>query len=299
MEGIEIFMQKPNSSNVCGKSYHLLNVKLTNDCNGRCKFCIASGTYKTDQTSVSKMIDATVSLEQFQDVDVLGGEPTLYNDLLLYLEAIRPKKTGKISIISNGSNIDVLMNAKKFLDRIIISIHHYDLHRNKDIVGVFVNEQKLIELNKNKGNTETILASVICKENICTIEEIEILASKAKEWGFDAIKLMEVVTMNDKYSGFVDLQDLLLPYGIHQKNPTLRGCLFELDKLSTYLGIKVYVKLCCPYNNINKRNDYGMPETEYQKNYMNVIHPDGTITDSWLYTSHDNNILNGKDLFLK
>jgi len=291
-------MQKPNINNVCGKSYNLLNAKLTSDCNGSCSFCIASGAYKCPKTSLDKMIDTTIALDKFQDVDVLGGEPTLYKDLFPYLEAIRPKKTGIINIITNGSNIDALMNVKQFLDRITISIHHYDLKKNKEIVGVSVNEQKLKELNENKGKTETVLACVICKENLDTMEDIKILAEKAKEWGFDAIKLMEVITMNIEYEGFVDLQDLLLPYGIHQKNPTLKGCFFELEELGKHLKIKTYIKLCCPYSNIYKANDFGVPEIEYQQNYMNVIHPDGTVTDSWVYTSYENPILNGKDVLV-
>ncbi|MFR0823186.1 MAG: radical SAM protein [Clostridia bacterium] len=290
---------KPNKENICGRSYHLLNAKLTNDCNGRCEFCIASGTYKAPKTSLNKMIEATIALSQFQDVDVLGGEPTLYKDLYPFLEAIRPKKSGKITIITNGSNIDVLIKCKKFLDTIIMSIHHYDLNKNKDIVGILVNENRLKQLNREKGNTETILACVICKENLSTMNDIRILAKQAKEWGFDAIKLMEVVTMNEGYKGFVDLQDLLLPYGIHQKNPTLKGCLFELDELGRHLGIKTYIKLCCPFNNIYKAKDYGVPNNiEYQHDYINVIHPDGTVTDSWVYTSYENQVLNGKDVYI-
>ena len=291
-------MQKPNINNVCGKSYNLLNAKLTSDCNGSCSFCIASGAYKYPKTALDEMIDKTISLDKFQDVDVLGGEPTLYKDLYPYLEAIRPKKSGIINIITNDSNIDALMNVKQFLDRITISIHHYDIDKNKEIVGVSIDENKLKELNKNKGNVETILACVISKENLGTMKDIEILDKKAKRWGFDAIKLMEVITMNIDYEGYVDLQDLLLPYGIHQKNPTLRGCFFELNNLSKYLKIKTYIKLCCPYSNIYKANDFGVAKTEYQKNYMNVIHPDGTVTSSWVYTSFDNSILNGKDVLV-
>lgn len=291
-------MLKPNKNCICGRSYNLLNAKLTCDCNGKCEFCIASGTYKTSKTTLEKMIETTIALDKFQDVDVLGGEPTLYKDLYIYLEAIRPKKSGTISIITNGSNIDVLMDVEKFLDRITISIHHYDLKKNKDIVGVIVDERKLKQLNIYKKNAETVLACVICKENLSTMDDIELLAKKAKEWGFDAIKLMEVVTMNEEYKGFVDLQDLLLPYGIHQKNATLRGCFFELDELGKHLGIKTYIKLCCPYNNIFKAKDFGVPTIEYQHDYINVIHPDGTVTDSWVYTSYENKILNGKEVYV-
>ena len=70
---------------------------------------------------------------------------------------------------------------------------------------------------------------------------------------------------------FIDLQDLLVEFKIHQKNATLKGCFFELPELSKYLNIKTYIKLCCPYNNIFKARDFGIPKIEYQHDYINVI----------------------------
>ena len=179
------------------------------------------------------------------------------------------------------------------MDTVTLSIHSFDYSKNS--TGICINEEELRDLNKNKGNVETISTVVITKETVSNLEEIKDYAKKAKELGFSAIKLMELVTSNENID-FIDLQDLLIKFGIHQKNATLKGCFFELAELSEYLGIKTYIKLCCPFNNVFKAKSFGIPDIEYQHDYMNVIQPDCSVTDSWIYDSFDNKILNGDDV---
>ena len=45
-----------------------------------------------------------------------------------------------------------------------------------------------------------------------------------------------------------------------------------------------------------KAKSFGIPDIEYQHDYMNVIQPDCSVTDSWIYDSFDNKILNGDDV---
>lgn len=283
---------KPCKYNVCGKSYNLLNVKLLNACNGKCDWCIASGTYESvNDISSDEMINIINNLTNFDTVDLLGGEPTLYKDLPKICKAIRPYKN-KIGIITNGSNIDILFDCINYVDTITFSIHHYDLDNNA--TKVQINIDKLKELTSMKSGCEIIMACVVNSSGIKDMSDIINYANFAKSLGFDAIKLMELVTSNDK-TDFINLQDMLIEYGIHQKNPSLKGCFFELEPLSKYLGIKTYVKLTCPFNNIFKAMDFGIPNNiEFQQNYINVIHPDGRITDSWVYENHENKLLNGE-----
>ena len=166
---------------------------------------------------------------------------------------------------------------------------------NKNSTGIYINEKELKDLNKNKGKAEIIAAVVVTNKTISNLKEIKCYARKAKRLGFSAIKLMELVTSNENVD-FIDLQDLLIKFGIHQKNATLRGCFFELSELSKYLKIKTYIKLCCPFNNVFKAKSFGIPSIEYQHDYMNVIQPDCSVTDSWIYDSFDNKVLNGDDL---
>lgn len=292
MENKEKIILKPSQNSICGNSYNLLNIKLLNSCNGKCEFCIAHGTPFKKSASAKDFIDTVNSMTKFSKVDVLGGEPTLYPDLVEVLKGIRPFKKD-IGIISNGSNLQAIKESLPYLDTVTLSIHSFDYHKNS--TGVYINEPELKDLNKNKGNVETICAVVVTNKTVSNLKEIKSYAKKAKKLGFSAIKLMELVTSNENID-FIDLQDLLIKFGIHQKNATLKGCFFELPALSKYLKIKTYIKLCCPYNNVFKAKNFGIPTIEYQHDYMNVIQPDCTVTDSWVYDTFDNKILNGEDL---
>lgn len=292
MDNKEKLILKPSKNSICGNSYNLLNIKLLNGCNGKCEFCIAAGTPVKKSTDAQKFIDTANSMTKFSNVDVLGGEPTLYPDLVEVLKGIRPYKK-RIGIISNGSNLKIIKECIPYLDTVTLSIHSFDYSKNS--TGIVINEQELKDLNKNKEKTEIIAAVVVTNKTVSNLKEIKSYAKKAKKLGFSAIKLMELVTSNENMD-FIDLQDLLVNFGIHQKNATLKGCFFELPELSKYLKIKTYIKLCCPFNNIFKAKSFGIPDIEYQHDYMNVIQPDCSVTDSWVYDSFDNKVLNGDDL---
>ena len=292
MDNKEKLILKPSKNSICGNSYNLLNIRLLNGCNGKCEFCIAAGTPVKKSTDAQKFIDTANSMTKFSNVDVLGGEPTLYPDLVEVLKGIRPYKK-RIGIISNGSNLKIIKECIPYLDTVTLSIHSFDYSKNS--TGIVINEQELKDLNKNKEKTEIIAAVVVTNKTVSNLKEIKSYAKKAKKLGFSAIKLMELVTSNENMD-FIDLQDLLVNFGIHQKNATLKGCFFELPELSKYLKIKTYIKLCCPFNNIFKAKSFGIPDIEYQHDYMNVIQPDCSVTDSWVYDSFDNKVLNGDDL---
>ncbi|MFR2533854.1 MAG: radical SAM protein [Clostridia bacterium] len=292
MNSKEKITLKPSQNSICGNSHNLLNIKLLNSCNGKCDFCIAAGTPFKKSANAQKFIDTAISMTKFSKVDVLGGEPTLYPNLLQVLKGIRPYKKD-IGIISNGSNLKIIKECIPYLDTVTLSIHSFDY--NKNSTGISINEKELKDLNKNKGKSEIIAAVVVTDKTVSNLKEIESYAQKAKKLGFSAIKLMELVTSNENVN-FIDLQDLLINFGIHQKNATLKGCFFELPELSKYLKIKTYIKLCCPYNNVFKAKNFGIPNIEYQPDYMNVIQPDCSVTDSWIYDSFDNKVLNGDDL---
>ena len=292
MDDKEKLILKPSKNSICGNSYNLLNIKLLNSCNGKCEFCIAAGTPFRKSTDAQKFIDTANSMTKFSKVDVLGGEPTLYPNLVEVLKGIRPYKND-IGIISNGSNLKIIRECIPYLDTVTLSIHSFDYSKNS--TGIYINETELKDLNRNNGNAEIIAAVVVTNKTVSNLKEIKEYAKKAKKLGFSAIKLMELVTSNENVD-FIDLQDLLIKFGIHQKNATLKGCFFELPELSKYLKIKTYIKLCCPYNNVFKAKSFGIPTIEYQHDYMNVIQPDCSVTDSWVYDSFDNKILNGDDL---
>lgn len=220
MDDKERIILKPSQNSICGNSYNLLNIKLLNGCNEKCEFCIAAGTPFKPSADAQKFIDTANSMTKFSKVDVLGGEPTLYPNLVEVLKGIRPYKKD-IGIISNGSNLKVIKECLPYLDTVTLSIHSFDYSKNS--TGIIINEKELKDLNKNKENVEIIAAVLISNKTVSNLKEIKSYAKKAKKLGFSAIKLMELITSNENVD-FIDLQDLLINFGIHQKNATLRGC---------------------------------------------------------------------------
>lgn len=282
---------RPNENNVCGNSYSLLNVKLLNQCNGKCAFCIANGTKDYSTCSLEDKVKSTiVSLKKFKNCDVLGGESTLYPYFVEFVKQIRPYVRGNLGVISNGSNIDKLLSTVDYFDTITLSIHNYDLSKN--FTKIDIDLDKLDQLNKAAFHTkaETVCAFMVIKSGISTFDEIKKMAEFAKKHYFKAIKLMELSTENLSTDEYIDLQQLLKPYGIHQEVASIGGCFFELPKLSEKLGIKTYVKITCAFNNCFKAKRFGIPELEYQKNYMNVVQPNGEVTDTWMYVKKGNEI---------
>lgn len=279
---------KPNKNNVCGNPYSLLNVKLLNACNGICKFCIADGTKNYSSSYDEKLKNTIKSLKKFNNCDILGGEPTLYDKFEDFIINIRPYCKGNLGVISNGSNLDKLYKTKDLFNTITLSIHNYNM--NKNFTGINVDLSKLDKLNKDT-TAETILAVMIINSGIHTFEEMKKMAEFAKKHYFKAIKFMELSTENKDTNEFIDLQDLFKNFDIHQEVASIGGCFIKnLPKLDNYFGIKTYVKLTCAFNNCFKAKKFGIPKLDYQKNYMNVVQPDGTVTDTWMYEKPGNSI---------
>lgn|SRR5574344_1386153 len=290
---------KPCENNVCGKSYSLLNVKLLKECPGKCEWCIASGARCGVPVDWKIIANQIIEMKDFQTVDLLGGEPSIYPHLYDITKAIRPYKK-VVRLITNGYNMKAIESVVPLMDRITFSIHHYIPSLNK--TGINVDFEALKHINKHRGKCETIMACVCERGGIDNINAMEKYIIRAAELGFSAVKFIELISTNEDNT-FVDLQDLLKDYGVHQKNPTLYGCEFILpktcntilDNVATKNNIKVYIKLTCPFASINKAKVFGIPSNiEYQKNYMNVIHPDGVVTDKWVYEDYSNKVFHGE-----
>ena len=165
MNSKEKITLKPSQNSICGNSHNLLNIKLLNSCNGKCDFCIAAGTPFKKSANAQKFIDTAISMTKFSKVDVLGGEPTLYPNLLQVLKGIRPYKKD-IGIISNGSNLKIIKECIPYLDTVTLSIHSFDY--NKNSTGISIDEKELKDLNKNKGKSEIIeIGRASCRERVC------------------------------------------------------------------------------------------------------------------------------------
>lgn len=132
-------MNLAHPNNPCNGRYgKCLDVKITNQCNGSCAFCIEREGYSPEPAPVQDLITATMSLPDYQTVLILGGEPFQYMHLVEYLKGIQAKK--EIFITTNGSLLgkDIATVVAPYITAINISIHHYDEKRNADIYGMHI-----------------------------------------------------------------------------------------------------------------------------------------------------------------
>lgn len=150
-------------------------VIFTAGCNFRCSFCYVPQLVLPERIKKLKYINENIIFDYLKKsnnlidaVVVTGGEPTLQNDLPLFLMGI--KKMGYLTgIYTNGTNpeaIEILMN-KKLVDYIAMDIKtSLELNKYKNIVGVNLNN---IDLNKIKKSIDLIINSDLVYEFRTTI----------------------------------------------------------------------------------------------------------------------------------
>jgi organic radical activating enzyme len=117
---------------------------LIEKCNGRCSWCIERNGYHPLYHAPTEEIASAAIRTGKTNIILLGGEPTLYKDLANLIN-ILSSSDRRVWITTNGS----LLSEKFVLDKLIgiwgvnISIHHYDLSRNKEITGIHLRQERL------------------------------------------------------------------------------------------------------------------------------------------------------------
>lgn len=264
-------------TNPCNGYYgKCLDVKITSVCNGNCRFCIEAGGYRPPAVPVTRLIEATNALQDYQKVLVLGGEPFMYPYLTEYLEGIKDKQ--EIYLTTNGTlfNTLPLEQIAPHLTAVNISIHHYSQAENASVVGAvadFNEVYKAIQVFKSNGVKIRINTNLI-KDVLNDKMEILMMCSMAKNLGADEIRFAELQHCPDLYveagSVFGDLLDTDT-----LDDPFTFGC----EQLAFTDGnFKVWVRLTCGLVNPLRT----APLCPVRKGSMTkVLYPDGTVSDGW------------------
>jgi len=240
-------MKKRSSKNYCmGVMGSRLVIKVNNSCNGKCFFCVGRDNKPLPTVDVKELIEKANELKDYPNVLILGGEPTLYKHLEELVKGIAPYKK-KITITTNGSNLSCLLPIVQYLDKIIVSIMHYYKEKNKEIVGVNIEDDgKLIktfaELNPK---LKLRVNCVMLQSSIATIEDMKKMAEYVKSLGFNSLRFSEVTSPKLYDENFVNISYLLKDYGIHQKDTVTHGCYLEPPVLEELFGIKTILNLTC------------------------------------------------------
>ncbi len=142
-----------------------IKIPITYRCNLNCKFCYLPYRNKDRNLNFLKTI-----IDGFsgKDILLLGGEPTLRNDLFCLISYIR-KKNKRAILTTNGLRLEdknyVKRLKKSGLDIVILPLNSLNKENFKKIEGDIVLESKLKALsNLKKNNIKIILGSVLIKD---------------------------------------------------------------------------------------------------------------------------------------
>lgn len=263
----------PHPNNFCGGNFQdWLEVMLTPSCNGKCSWCVEKDGFKP-QTEVDWLTLAkTIISTDKKNIILLGGEPTLYNHLRKLIRELHFANLN-VYITTNGSKL-TLNYVHEFLEYITginISIHHYDLIKNKEITGIDLNEDNLISvITRLKNMDKKVRLNCNCIKNYID-SKIEMLyyIEWAKNIGVEYIRFAE---LKIDENNFVDLAKVFnYEYGLND-DPFKLGCNFNC----VINNVNVNFRQMCGFQT-NKRCKHENPK-QYEKQ---VLYYDGIIYNGW------------------
>lgn len=192
-----------------GKYYKVCNrvnyqCRTTLVCNAKCPFCIEKDSCRKNEVSNDKYL-ATLdqSLKELHSlgikpsVTITGGEPCLWREKLIgILSTLKANNVSKFNLNTNGILLnEEILNAIKEskMPHLNISIHHYDLDKNKEFFGgVSIGLEQLKRIKETLGGTyydttRVRLQCVLMKGGIDSLEEVKKFLNFTKELGFDNV----------------------------------------------------------------------------------------------------------------
>ncbi len=269
-------------NNQCAGIYgKCLNIKITNDCPGNCYFCIERDGYKPSMTSVENIIDKANSLEEYQTVLVLGGEPFAYPYLERLLKGL---KKNEIYITTNGGSFHQtsVKEISPYITGLNISIHSFLEEENNKILQTQVPFETLRRyINEFQSNGVPVrFNTILLDSGINTKEKMHKMLEFSKNMGIKWIRFSELQFEN---TGFVFAKNIF--EGIHE-NPYVEGCNqnFLID------GINVTVRQSCGIVSHMKPFPKEGSLRENKADSL-VMYPNGEIYNGWIvpknYRIHD------------
>jgi len=263
----------PNPRNFCGGNFQdWLEVNLLKSCNAKCSWCIERSGFHPDYIATTEKIAEMAIASGKTNIILLGGEPLLYKGLRKLIELLRIAGK-KIWITSNGfllSREFVLENLPG-INGINISIHHYDLARNKEITKIMIDENRLkesIEELHSLGVSIRMNCNIISGQ-IDNEDEIMAYLKWAKSIEADKVRFAE---LKEDDENFVDLAKMLnYQYGLND-DPFTHGC--NSDCIID--GVPVNFRQMCGLQT-TKRVAPRNPKQEPKQ----VLYYDGIIYDGW------------------
>lgn len=285
----------PFKENLCSKyAEKMLSIKICNNCNMACSFCVDRGGRDGGNINVEKIAKEAIERNEYKTVIITGGEPFLVFDSVVELcKLLRPHKT-RIVLNTNGSSLTSekvhLLNG--LIDELQVSIHHYDESRSGAVFGKII----YFENMKHALSGKSFMLSINSTFNKEYTEiERPFAVKKMTElcaWiGADRLRLTELkkvegedFVLSDNFfpkdDEFVNrTSENLITQGC-TKYYTDNGVLISVKRLCEYAKGKDAPAFSCCFVNTNGRKKIDV-ET---KDTFKVIYSDGLVVDDWIFS---------------
>lgn len=128
---------------------------VTNKCNYNCVFCHNEGEPKQrtkqelDVEDYLFLFDTFFKITGWNGVTISGGEPFIFKDIDALIQKLY-EHGAKITIVTNGSLLNLHENILQFVDRINVSIHSLDENKYTSIT------QSKVQLTQVKENLKLV-----------------------------------------------------------------------------------------------------------------------------------------------
>ena len=259
-----------NPNNPCsGKYGKCLDLKLTNECNGACPFCIESKGYSPKDTANPEKLAEKINAQDIQTVLILGGEPLLYPDIIKLLSLIR--KNINIVLTTNGSLLtpDLASAMTPYIKGMNISIHHSTSKKHEELTKIALNSETLYRSIHVFGTAKIRINCNLVRGYVDSLKEVEAMYDLAKRLGVTKIRFAELQNCPALY---VDARTIFKKI---PADPFKDGCEITIP----HKDLEILLRVTCGIVNKNKdpvENPTG------RNSQSRVMYNDLQIVDSWL-----------------
>jgi hypothetical protein len=271
-----MIMDTPNAKNFCGGAFEdWLEVNLIDTCNGRCTWCIEQhGWHPSFHAPWLTLVDAILRSGK-TNIILLGGEPTLHPDIGRIIDALRGAGR-RPWVTTNGSRLTPSWTERNLrgVFGINVSIHHYEQQKNKEITGITLRWEVLLQSIRILHECGSIVRfNCNCIAGyIDSVKEIRDYIRFAQVLGVDKIRFAE---LKGDDAGFVDLAAILdHKYGLND-NPFRDGC----NSDAVIDGVPVNFRQMCGLQT-GRRPRPDSPSTRVKP----VLYYDGKMYQGWQLT---------------
>lgn len=273
--------------NSCDGIKSILDVRFTKACDNNCKFCIEKDGLNAMHVDVDKMIE-TAKNSNFDDMLILGGEPFLLPEKLLYFVKSVRDNFNKIYITTSLPNT---FNSKKLICLNIIDVVD---GLNVSFLSGYDDENNYLFDAKNKHSRIKILMMLIASGlkdkirvnlnlmngGIDTKEKLYSALDIFNDIGCECVKISELQYTDNLYISYEKITDVQLP------NPYSHGCSTFIEP---YKDLKILLRRSCFMNEKSLKAHFSdFIKIIYQcifhkaKKQSKVLYENGKIEDEWL-----------------